>query len=177
MLKSPICLILASILLTSGLLAATMSGCNPVSALQNQEPIEIVSVVGPLGPINPGGPGVTITLKNVGLEPVISLTATLDVSESYDFVFDVAPSNPLQPKKSTSTTLTLVGGGGFSSDGSYPLTINATVQSGANFVYTKLVQIVEPPLIPVWGWAIIAVVIVALATAIILIRRRRRAKA
>ncbi len=99
MLKSPICLILASILLTSGLLAATMSGCNPVSALQNQEPIEIVSVVGPLGPINPGGPGVKITLKNVGLEPVISLTATLDVSESYDFVFDVAPSNPLQPKK------------------------------------------------------------------------------
>src|SRR4030042_1756745 len=125
MLKRSAWVIVTSIFLAAMLLAAAVSGSHPVSALQNQEPIEIVSVLGPLGPINPGGAGVKITLKNVGLEPVISLTATLDVSESYDFVFGVTPSNPLQPKKSTSTILTLVGGGGFSSEGSYPLTINA----------------------------------------------------
>ena len=136
-----------------------------------------MSVLGPLPPFNPGGAAVKITLKNVGVEPVISLTATLEVSESFDFIFDVTPSNPLQPNRSTSATLTLIGGGGFSSNGSYPLTINATLQNGGKFVYTKLVQIVEPPLMPTWGWAIITVAIVILATAVILIRRRRRAKA
>jgi hypothetical protein len=164
-------------LLTAMLLAVAVSGSHPVSALQNQEPIEIVSVLGPLGPINPGGPGVKITLKNVGLEPVISLTATLELSESFDFTFDVTRAHPLQPNISTSSTLRLIGGGGFSSNGSYPLTINATLQSGVNFVYTKLVHIVEPPLIPVWGWAIIAIVIVILVTAVIVLRRRRAVKA
>ncbi|MDH4299997.1 MAG: hypothetical protein OEV54_05090, partial [Dehalococcoidia bacterium] len=83
-------------------------------------------------------------MKNVGLEPVVSLAATLEVGGSYDFTFDVTPSNPLEANKSTSRTLTLIGGGGFSSDGWYPLTINATLQNGANFVYTKLVQIEQP---------------------------------
>ena len=180
MLKSPICLILASILLTSGLLAATMSGCNPVSTSQNQEPIEIVSVLGPVGPINWGGPAVKITLKNVGVEPVVSLTATLEASSvsgfPFDFTFDdVTPSHPLQPNRSTSKTSALIGGG-FASNVSYPLTINATLQDGANFVYTKLVQIEHPPLLPTWGWAIIAAVIVALAAAVIVLRRHRAIK-
>ena len=177
MFKRRACVVATSILLVSTLLALTVSGCYPVSASQDQEPIEIVSVLGPVGPVNPGGPGVEITLKNVGVEPVISLTATLEVSEPYDFVFDVTPSNSLQPDRSTSARFCLIGGGGFSSDGSYPLTINATLQNGANFVYTKLVQIVEPPLISVWGWAIIAIVIVILVTAVIVLRRRRAAKA
>jgi len=177
MFKRPACVIVASILLTSTLLALTVSGCHRVSASQDQEPIEIVSVLGPLPPFNPGGAAVKITLKNVGVEPVISLTATLEVSESFDFIFDVTPSNPLQPNRSTSTTLTLIGGGGFSSNGSYPLTINATLQSGGKFVYTKLVQIVEPPLMPPWGWAIIAIAIGILVIAVIVFRRRRAVKA
>jgi hypothetical protein len=142
------CVIFTSILLTATLLAVTVSSCHPVSASQSWEPIEIVSVVGPVGPVNPGGAGVEITLKNVSVEPVISLTATLErdtaFGTSVDFTFDhVCPSNPLQPNTSTSDRLFLIGAG-FSSDVSYPLTINATLRNGANFVYTKLVQIVKP---------------------------------
>jgi hypothetical protein len=143
-------------------------------ASQNQEPIEIVSVLGPIGPPNPGGAAVEITLENVGVEPVISLTATLELGESFEFTFDVTPANPLQPNRSTSTTLGLIRSG-VSSNASYPLTINATLQSGANFVYTKLVQIVEPPLIPIWVWAVIAIGMLVIA--VIVLRRRRAVKA
>jgi hypothetical protein len=148
-------------------------------ASQNKEPIEIVSVLGPVGPINWGGPAVEIILKNVGVEPVVSLTATLEVSSvsgfPFDFTFDdVTPSHPLQPNRSTSDTSGLIGGG-FASNASYPLTINATLQSGANFVYTKLVQIVEPPLIPIWVWAVIAIGMLVIA--VIVLRRRRAVKA
>ena len=118
-------------------------GVDVSSTSQNQEPIEILSVLGPLPPFTPGGPAVKITLKNVGIEPVISLTATLEPSRSFDFTFNVTPSNPLQPNKSTSDILTLIGGG-FADNVSYPLKIHATLQNGAKFVYTKLVQIVEP---------------------------------
>lgn len=153
----------------------------PIVVSQEQEPIEITSVLGPLPPFNPGGAAVKITLKNVGVEPVISLTATLEASSvsgfPFDFTFDdVTPSHPLQPNRSTSKTSALIGGG-FASNVSYPLTINATLQDGANFVYTKLVQIEHPPLLPTWGWAIIAAVIVALAAAVIVLRRRRTGKA
>jgi subtilase family serine protease len=121
-----------------------------------------------------------MTLKNAAVESVISLTATLEVytafGTSVDFTFDVTPSHPLQPNRSTSAQLCLIGGG-FGSNVSYPLTINATLQSGDKFVYTKLVQIVKPPLMPTWGWAIIAIVIVILVTAVIVLRRRRAVKA
>jgi hypothetical protein len=150
MFKRLACVIFTSILLTATLPAATVSGWHLVSASQSWEPIEIVSVLGPVPPFTPGGPAVEITLKNVSVEPAISLTATLEVDTafdiSFDFTFDdVSSSNPLQPNASTSDTLTLIGGG-FSSDVSYPLTINATFGNGAKFIYTKLVQIVEPPL-------------------------------
>jgi len=181
MLKRRVCVILANILLTSALVAAMVSGCNPVSTSQNQEPIEIVSVLGPVG-INLGGPTVEITLKNVGVEPVVSLTAALEVPSAsglpFDFTFDdVTPSHPLQPDRSTSDTRRLFAAGFASSHVSYPLTINATLQDGTNFVYTKLVQLAQPPLMPTWGWVIIAIVIATIATAVILIHRRRRAKA
>jgi len=157
MFKRPACVIVTSILLTATLLAVTVSSCHPISASQNWEPIEIVSVLGPVPPFTPGGPTVEITLKNVSVVPVISLTATLELSESFDFTFDdVSPSNPLQPNRSTSAELILIGGG-FSSNDSYPLTINATLQNGAKFVYTKLVQIVEPP--PnIWELALVGVI-------------------
>jgi len=178
MFKRPACVIVASIVLTATLLTVTLSSCHPVSASQEQEPIEIVSVLGPLGPPNPGGPGIEITLKNVGVEPVISLTATLELSfRPFDFTFNVTPANPLQPNRSTSDRFFLIGpGGGFASNVSYPLTINATLQNGTKFVYTKLVQIVKPPLIPIWVWAII-IAIGILVIAVIILRRRRAAKA
>jgi hypothetical protein len=124
-------------------------GVNVSLASQNRQPIEITSVLGPIGPVNWGGPIVEITLKNVAVEPVISLTATLEVSTvlstSVDFTFNVTTANPLQPNRSTSATLCLIGGG-FADNVSYPLKIHATLQNGAKFVYTKLVQIVEPSL-------------------------------
>jgi hypothetical protein len=132
--------------------------CYPVPTSQIQEPIEIVSVVGPVPPYTPAGPAVEITLKNAGVEPVISLTATIEVSSAFGFPFDftfddVTPSHALQPNGSTSDTRCLIGGG-FSSNGSYPLTINATLQNGAKFVYTKPVQIVQPR--PnIWGLALL----------------------
>jgi hypothetical protein len=159
--KRPACVIVTSIVLTAMLLAVTVSGCHPVSASQDQEPIEVLSVLGPLPPFTPGGPGVKITLKNVGVEPVISLTATLEVFSAsgipFGFTFDdVSPAHPLQPNRSTSAELTLIAGG-FSSNEPYPLTINATLQNGANFVYTKLVQIVEPR--PnIWGLALVGAI-------------------
>jgi hypothetical protein len=140
-------IIVISILLAATFLAVTVSGCHPVSASQDQEPIEIVSLLGPVGPPNPGGPGVKITLKNVGVEPVISLTATLEVATAFgtseEFTFDVTPSNPLLPNRSISATRCLIGGG-FSSSDWYHLTINAILQNGAQFVYTKLVQSQKP---------------------------------
>jgi hypothetical protein len=149
MFKRPACVIVTSILLTAALLAVIVSGCHPVSASRSWQPIEIVSVLGPVGPVNPGGPIVEITLKNVSVEPVISLTAILEVDTAFgtsvDFTFDdVSPLNPLQPTRSTSDRLCLIGGG-FSSDVSYPLTINATLRNGARFVYTNLVHIEKPP--------------------------------
>jgi hypothetical protein len=147
MFRRPPCAIVAAIVLTATLLAVPVSGEHPALASQHQEPIEIVSILGPVPPITPGGPAVKITLKNVGVEPVISLTATLEVETAFgtsqDFAFDVTPSDPLQSDQSTSATRCLIGGG-FSNSDSYPLTINATLQNGTNFVYTKLVQIQKP---------------------------------
>jgi hypothetical protein len=115
---------------------------------QNQEPIEVTSVSGPIGLPNPAGPIAEITLKNVGLQPVISLTATLKVSSAsgihFDFTFDdVTPSDPLQPNRSTSDTRCLIGGG-FSSNEWYFLKIHVTLEDGAEFAYTKRIQIAEP---------------------------------
>lgn len=113
------------------------------------EPVAIISVIGPLPPINPGGPIVEITLKNITTEPVISLTATLDLklnnpANPYVFTFDVTSSNPVLPGGNTSYSRTLINGG-FSSDVSYPLTIDGTLQDGKTFDYTQQVQILEPP--------------------------------
>jgi hypothetical protein len=115
---------------------------------QNQQPIEITSVLGPIGLPNPAGPIVEITLKNLGVEPVISLAATLKVSSAsgipFDFTFDdVSPLNPLQPDGSTSDTRCLIGGG-FSSNEWYFLKIHVTLEDGAEFVYTERVQIAAP---------------------------------
>jgi len=94
-------------------------------------------------PITPGGPMVEITLKNVSDEPITGLTAILVAGRSFDFTFDVSPSTPLMPGASISQKSTLIGGG-FSDDALYPLTVKATLQSGATAVYTPQVQIKSP---------------------------------
>jgi len=112
------------------------------SPFQNQA-VEIISVTGPMPPITPGGPMVEITLKNVSDEPITGLTAILVAGRSFDFTFDVSPSTPLMPGASISQKSTLIGGG-FSDDALYPLTVKATLQSGATAVYTPQVQIKSP---------------------------------
>jgi hypothetical protein len=172
---------ITGILLAAALLASSAGSHESIVASDDGGPIEVVSVLGPVSPVGPGGAAVKLTLRNAGIEPVISPTATLEVFSGFgtpfDFSFDkVTPSSPLRPGKSASSTLVLIGGG-FDSNESYPLVINATLQNGSNSVYTELVQIVRPPPIPVWAWAIMATAIIALATTVILIRRQRRAKA
>jgi hypothetical protein len=171
---------LASILPIIALLAATVPGCYSVLASQDEEPIEIVSLLGPIGPANPGGAAVEITVRNGGTQPVVSLAVTLKIATTIVFTFDaVAPSNPLQPDRKASAVHRLMRGG-FNYRDTYPLTINATLEDGTGFVYTKLVQVAEPlaepPLIPFWGWAAIGAGIAVLAIAFALIQRRRRAR-
>lgn len=137
------------------LLSAFVVGCTPATVSTptptptptqtstNQEPIEILSVSGPLQPINPGGPIVEITLQNTGTESVVSLAATLELTRSFNFSFDVTSSNPLQSGKSISSKLTLIGGG-FGDNTQYPLTISGTLENGTTFNYTKQVQIAAP---------------------------------
>ena len=149
------------LLITAGLalvLITALAGCTstssptptptpsttPTSSPTNLQPIKVVSVLGPLQPINPGGPIVEITLKNASDESVVSLTASLEVSRSFSFDFDVNSANPMLPDKTTSSRLILIGGG-FSDTVLYPLKINGTLQSGEAFSYTKQVQIVPYP--------------------------------
>ena len=130
------------------LLTITTPGCCPASVPDNQQPVEVISALSPrplIGQlINPAGPIVEITLKNVSDEPVISLTATLELYKSFEFIFDITPSNPLLPGDSISSRQLLIQGA-ISDTHSYPLTINVTLQNGDEFVYTKQIQISEPP--------------------------------
>jgi hypothetical protein len=119
----------------------------PAPALTTHNPqllqIAVVSVSGPLQPINPGGPIIEITLKNVGLEPVVALTASLELGRSFIFNFDVTPAKPLLTDKTVSAKLTLIGGG-FSDSLSYPLTINGTLLNGLVMAYSTQV-VIKPP--------------------------------
>ena len=134
------------------ILTASLMGCLPAPKTaptttatnpQNSQPIEVISVSGPLAPINPGGPIVEIVLKNVGTDPVKSLTATIETGRSFKFTYDVSAANPLLPGKTTNQKQTLIGGG-FSDTVLYPLTINGTLQSGVSFGYTKQIKITQP---------------------------------
>ena len=120
--------------------AAELSQAPP---LADQQPVEIISVSGPLQPVNPGGPTVEITLKNVAAEPVVSLSASLELNRPFNFDFDVSPSNPLLIDESVAARLALIGGG-FSENISYPLVISGTLKSGVTFTYTSQVLVVAP---------------------------------
>ena len=117
------------------------------SSTVDQQPIEIISVLSPpVRPgelVNPGGPVIEITVKNVSVEPVVSLTAILETSRSFQLTFNVYPSNPLLPDQTFSQKFILIGGG-YGENIPYPLTIKGTLQNGATFAYTKQIQIVNP---------------------------------
>jgi hypothetical protein len=123
----------------------------PTTSTQNQQPIEVVSVLDTYKTgqtVNPGGPEIEITLKNAAVEPVVSLAATLDLlsipvasglRRSWNYAFEVTPSNPLLSGNSIGSKVRLIGGG-FGGSLPYSVTINGTLQSGATFAYTW-----EPP--------------------------------
>jgi hypothetical protein len=125
---------------------ATTTQPQPTSTLPpGQEPVEIVSVVGPIPPINPGGPTIEITLKNVSAENIVSLKAIIGIGGAGPglpptYFFNVSSTAPLEPGKTVSSKLNIIGGG-FSSDQYYPLSINGTLQIGKTFGYTVQVKI------------------------------------
>ena len=126
--------------LVLALLVTLLGACaGPVG----QQPIKIVSVTGPLSPANPGGPAVEITLKNVSAEPVVSLTATLQLSLAFGFTFNISSSQPLLPGRSVSAKRTLIGSG-FASGTPYTLAITGATQGGTAFEYNKQVKVVKP---------------------------------
>jgi hypothetical protein len=153
-----ICLILSMALLvvivgctSSSTKTPTSSPATITQSQQNQQPIEVISVSSTYIPgqtVNPGGPEIEITLKNVSVEPVVSLEAALELlsipadsflKRSWNYNFDVTSSNPLLSSKSISAKNILIGGG-FGDSLPYAVTINGTLQSGAVFAYTW-----EPP--------------------------------
>ena len=87
--------------------------------------------------VNPGGPEIEITLKNVAVESVVSLAATLNENRpwNWNFDFDVTPAHPLLPDKSISAKRILISGG-FGDDISYSVTINGSLENGEEFAYT-----------------------------------------
>jgi hypothetical protein len=115
----------------------------PATTSDSSQIVDLVSISGPIPPINPGGPNVEITLKNVWVENVISLTATLEINRSFVFNFDVTSSSPLLPDTTISSRQNLIGGG-FSDSVDYTLTIIGTTQGGAAFEYTEQVKIAHP---------------------------------
>jgi hypothetical protein len=118
-----------------------------VSALGFQ--VEVVSVIGPIPPYNPGGPVVSITLKNVGVNPMIFLNATLTLRNAsalpsqYSFVFNVSTSNPLLPGQSVQVARTLIGAE-IGTGVSYSLAIYGTFSNRDKFSYIPAV-LISPP--------------------------------
>jgi hypothetical protein len=141
------CLMALAVMLGCATTPAASTTSVPDSTPQTPQPLQIVvvSVSSPVQPINPGGPVVEITLQNAGPEPIVSLTASLELGRSYIFNFDISSSQPLLTDKTISSKLTLIGGG-FSDNLAYPLTINGTLQNGLALVYTTQVMI-KPPIV------------------------------
>jgi hypothetical protein len=117
------------------------------SSTVDQQPIEVISVSSPpIKPgelVNPGGPVVEITVKNVSIEPVISLTVILEAGRSFQLHFNIYPSSPLLPDQTIIQKFILIGGG-YAENIPYPLTIKGTLLNDTIFSYTKQVQITKP---------------------------------
>jgi hypothetical protein len=134
---------LASSTLTTTTLPVLTTSIQTPAPTTTQRPIEVISVSGPLPPINAGGPTVEITLKNASIEPVTSLSATIELGWTFTFDFDISVDKPLLLDNSISSKLTLISGG-FSNNTLYPLKINGMLQSNATFAYTVQIQIAAP---------------------------------
>jgi hypothetical protein len=134
---------LASSTLTTTTLPVLTASTQTPAPTTTQRPIEVIYVSGPLPPINPGGPIVEITLKNVSIEPVTSLSAIIELGRTFIFNFDVSSDRLLLLDNSISSKLTLIGGA-FSNNTLYPLKINGILQSNAIFAYTVQIQIAAP---------------------------------
>ena len=129
--------VLVILLITFMMLSCSQEKSPKIAATQNQQPIEVVSVLERPQDPNPGGGIVEITLKNVGVEPVLSLTAILTIRGPFNYYFDVTPTNPLLPGKSVSSQLRLIGpNDGFGDGIPYSLAINGTLHNGSTFAYT-----------------------------------------
>lgn len=90
--------------------------------------------------ITPGGPIIQLTLKNIGIKPITSLKAVLELYNNYTFEFkDVTSFSPLGPDSYTSDKEMLVGGG-FQTELAYPLIITG-MQDNIPFSYTEKVHI------------------------------------
>jgi hypothetical protein len=103
-------------------------------------PVEVVSVEDTYKSgqtVNPGGPEIEIALKNVSTEPVINLTATLDLHRptAGPFHYYFTAYGPVLPGKTASDKQRLIGGG-FGDDIPYTLMINGTLESGGTFTYS-----------------------------------------
>ena len=103
--------------------------------------VQVGSVLGPIPPLNPGGPVVSVTLRNTGVAPIVSLQATLGLPSPssptnlglpFPFSFNVTGSNPLMPGQSVTSKRALIGAG-FESFKDYPIVINGNLQGGAAF--------------------------------------------
>jgi hypothetical protein len=128
-----------------------ISAANQTIAITGSEstsPVEVVSVTGPWPPLtNPGGDITQIILGNATSEPIVSLTASLNIREEsifnpYLFSFDVTSSKPLLPGQTVSYTRVVEAG--YQSGVAYTLTINAIFQDGTSTVETQQVIILEP---------------------------------
>jgi hypothetical protein len=111
----------------------------PTQLNLNSNKIVDVVAIRSVGPVNPGGPVIQLTLKNIGLIPITSLNATLELNNRYTFDFkDITESKPLAPGKSASDTEILIGAG--STELAYPLTING-IENNVSFRYTENIHI------------------------------------
>lgn len=137
------------------LVIVVIGGCQPKVTSPSPEtvltspsttyPIQIIAVFSTYETgqtVNPGGPEIKMTLKNVADEPVVSLNVTLEEwgERSYDFVFSVSPSYPLEPGEEISSVRALIGGG-WGESISYSLLVGGEMASGETFFLRGNLQI------------------------------------
>lgn len=108
-------------------------------SVKNQ-PVGMVSIQPTSSLANPGGPEIRLTLKNIGVTPITSLKAILQLNNDYTFDFkNVSESQPLSSGNLISDTKILIGAG-FSSESSYPITISG-IANDTIFSYTENIHI------------------------------------
>jgi hypothetical protein len=101
----------------------------------SNQTVKIVSIQS-VPPINPGGPPIKLTVKNIGMSPITSLNAKLELNHDYYFDFrEVTQSTPLESGSSISETSILIGAG-YRSELTFPITITGIINN-IPFTYTE----------------------------------------